>query len=105
AARSSSRSIPLRHTIVGQHVRRANRNLVLVNVLLLAGVVALFAVTANYWVNFVAGPFEMGREEVAGLPNADRLSRYYVRIDGDQVHETGAREVNTKIDKRTKQVK
>ncbi|HEY1376833.1 MAG TPA: DUF6709 family protein [Gemmataceae bacterium] len=91
----------MRHTLVGQHIRRGTRNLFLVNALLLAGVVAMFALGANYWVNFFAGPFEMDREAVAALPNADGLSRYYVRLTGDQLLKTGLQEVEGHKDQRT----
>jgi hypothetical protein len=95
----------MRNTIVGQHIRRANRNLILINALLLGSVVLMFVVTANYWVNFVGGPFPMSRDEVVALPNADRLSHYYVRVDGEQVIPTGAQHIEKKVDQRTKQVK
>jgi hypothetical protein len=93
----------MRNTIVGQHIRRANRNLMLINGLLLAALVLMFAAKANYWVNFVGGPFPMSREEIVALPNADRLSHYYVRIDGEQVFPTGARHVE--FNRRTRQGK
>jgi hypothetical protein len=92
----------MRNTIIGRHIRRANRNLVVVNALLLAGVVGMFAVTANYWVNFLAGPFEMARDEIVALPNAERLSRYYVRVEGDQVIPGVGRHIEKEIDNRTK---
>lgn len=94
----------MRNTFIGRQVGRANRNLVIINALLLAGVVVMFAVTATYWLNFFAGPFDMSREEVAALPNAERLSRYYVRVPGDQIVNTGAHHVEKRVNERTKQV-
>jgi Family of unknown function (DUF6709) len=95
----------MRDTFIGRQIRRANRNLVMINALLLAGVVVMFAVTANYWLNFLAGPFEMTRDEVVALPNAERLSRYYVHLDGDQVVPAIGRHIEKEVDNRTKQEK
>jgi hypothetical protein len=95
----------MRTTYIGRQIRRANRNLVVINALLLAGVVVMFAVTATYWLNFLAGPFEMTRDEVVALPNAERLSRYYVHLDGDQVVPAIGRHIEKEVDNRTKQEK
>jgi hypothetical protein len=84
-------------------VRRSNRNLLLLSVLgaLLLGAVA--ALNTRYLYNFFFGPFTIDRETLLASDDASIPQKYFVKLSGDRVIDTGAQQVsrNTKTGSET----
>jgi len=60
------------------------------------GVWALVAIGASrYFINFVAGPFALTGRELDSIDNVDAAPRYFVRVTGSRVFDTGIRESNS----------
>jgi hypothetical protein len=68
--------------LIGQHLRRCNRNLLLVNGALVLIVLVVALVFSRYLFNFFFGPFEMTPDAVAEVKDPGQLWRYYVRLPG-----------------------
>jgi len=63
---------------------------------LLAFAALLFAaLNYRYVVNFVGGPFPMTEEELASLGDPAAAPHYFVRVEGQEVVETGVQEITT----------
>jgi hypothetical protein len=77
------------HTII----RRSNRNLLILCItgaVLLAG---LAAINARYLYNFFFGPFPIDRQTLLATTEAGALQQYWVRVQGDDVADTGFQQV------------
>ncbi len=95
--------------IVGDHIRRTNRNLLEMGIGILIGLAVTLAIAApfanQYFYNFFFGPFPLDREALASGANSAIPFRYFVDVEGAQVLDTGFDEVETQIDSKTKAVK
>ncbi len=76
ATSSFGASLDLKDTFVVRQIRRCNRNLLLVNIGILATIVLVFGSQWKYFDNFFFGPFAMDRR---GL--RDVLAGYRARFD------------------------
>ena len=80
--------------IIGKQIRRTNRNLFIINFIVL-GIVFLVAVLpSRYWYNFFSGPFPMTHDEVGAVKDPDTLRKYFVTIPGGDTADVG-RETET----------
>lgn len=89
----SSISAQLHGSFLDRQIRRTNRNLLLVGVLLLLGVTAYGLSERRYFYNFFAGPFEANAESLGEIKRPDDQLRYFVRVKGEQSSDTGVQEI------------
>ncbi|HLK59604.1 MAG TPA: DUF6709 family protein [Chthonomonadaceae bacterium] len=87
------------NNIVGQHIRRTNRNLIVWNVLLLILLLLIAAASSRYYANFFQGPYAISQERLAALQNPDDAYRNYIRITPDRITDSGGKEVYQTQDK------
>ena len=81
---------------IGRQIRRANRNLLLVNLVVLA-IVALIAFgNWRYLNNWFRGTAAVAPAQIASLKSADELERNFVNFDVKEVFPSGFQEVEQK---------
>lgn len=70
--------------LIGSQIRRTNRNLLLLNSLLIGFVVLLLGANWRYIYSSVKGPYRMDRDALTGVKDSTNLTRYLVRTKGDK---------------------
>lgn len=91
--------------VVGRHIRRCNRNLLLVNALILAALVILGFANFRYLLNCFDGPFPVISGTLDKITDPTREAHYYVSVDNLSVVETGLQWVEKSVDESTHEVK
>ncbi|HEY6329574.1 MAG TPA: DUF6709 family protein, partial [Blastocatellia bacterium] len=91
--------------IVGLHIKRCNRNLLLVNAIIQAGLLTLGFANYRYLVNCFRGPFPISHEALDRIVDPTHDAHYYVSIDNLSVVETGLQSLQKTVDKYTGEVK
>lgn len=91
--------------IVGVHIRRCNRNLLLANTAILAGLAFLGFANYRYLFNCFQGPFPISQEALGRIRDPNQEARYYVSLDNLSVVETGLQSLQKTVDKYTGEVK
>ena len=91
--------------VVGRHIRRCNRNLLLVNALILAALVLLGFANFRYLLNCFQGPFPVNSSTLDKITDPTREAHYYVSVDNLSVVETGLQWVEDRVDEYTHDVK
>jgi hypothetical protein len=91
--------------VVGRHIRRCNRNLLLVNALILAALVLLAFANSRYLLNCFQSPFPINSEALDKTTDPTQEAHYYVSVDNLSVLETGLQWVEKSVDKYTNEVK
>ena len=86
------------------HIRRSIRNLVLINAVLAVGIIAVAGLNWRYLYNCLAGPFPTDLATLSATTDPGSLTRYFVTIDGDEVIDTGVREVKQRKEKYSNKV-
>ena len=81
--------------VIGFHIRRCNRNLLLVNAGILAAVFVLGYYAERYIYNCFAGPFPTTEETLAKTTDPKTLRRYFVVLDRLQPLQTDLQYVET----------
>jgi hypothetical protein len=89
--------------VVAKQISRTNRNLLITNLVLLAILVGIAALSMNVLRNFFAGPLPMTMEEVAAIQDPSSVARYWVhvKLEPQQLdqeiieHESGGRNSTT----------
>ncbi len=81
--------------IIGEYIRRANRNLVIVNVLVLLAVAGVVSVSWRYLENCLKGPFSISREKLFSTSNPEDLKQYYVTVPADDIIDPDLTETET----------
>jgi len=89
----SSISAQLSGSFLEREIRRTNRNLLLFNLLLIAGVAIYTVAEWRYFYNFFAGPVEASAESLAGIQHPDQQLRYFVMVHGEKSVDTGTQEI------------
>ena len=79
--------------LIGQHIRRANRNLLITNLILLAVVAVSLMAAHRYLYNVFAGPFPIANSDLMHVASANDLSHYYVSIKDVAPKDTGLQAV------------
>src|SRR5579859_1792710 len=79
--------------LIGQHIRRANRNLLVTNLILLAVVAVSIIGAWRYLYNVFAGPFPMANGDLTHVANAGNLSHYYISMKDVTAKDTGLQAV------------
>jgi hypothetical protein len=89
----NSISAQLHGTFVERQIRRTNRNLFVVSLLLIIGVLGYGAAEWRYFYNFFAGPLEASAESLDSVKRPDDQLRYFVTVKGEESSDTGLEEV------------
>ncbi len=84
---------------IGTHIRRANRNLLLVNAGLLLLLALCAGVSERYWQNFFRGPRPISVSSLIAVQDPDKLAQYYVTVNGEKCFDTDVTEVEQSKDK------
>jgi hypothetical protein len=69
---------------------------VVVLAVVLASVVVLLVGQRRYIQNFVAGPYEIGEAELAAIDDVSRAPRYFIKVTGSDVIETGLKQITVR---------
>lgn len=83
---------------IGHQIRRCNRNLLIANVLLLGAVVTYATINWRYLANFLSTKTDISTGELANLHNPEERFRFFVRVHGEKVFETGFQSVEQTVD-------
>jgi hypothetical protein len=83
----------MKETIIGEHIRRTNRNRIVLGVLLVGSALFICALNSRYAENFLQGPYSIKREALLAIQNPETVARNFVHIKGDDVQSSGATEV------------
>ena len=86
------------------NVKRSNRNLFIVNLLILIGVIAFLFISSRYLFNAFFGPYKMSSTDIEAIHDAGSLNKYYVTVKGGDVFNTGLSDIEERYDKVTKKV-
>lgn len=70
--------------LIGSQIRRTNRNLLLLNGLLIGLTVLVLGGNWRYIYSAVKGPYRMDRDALTGLKDTTNLTRYLVQTRGDK---------------------
>jgi hypothetical protein len=89
---------------VENEARRATRNLLIVNILILAAVIVLIAADAHYYLNFLLGCQRIEPSELITLTSATQRSRNFVTITGSKSAKTGYQDIEKSVQKSTGRV-
>jgi hypothetical protein len=92
-------------TIIGWHVRRSNRNLLLTNLALLAALLGFTLLNGRYLVNFILGPFQGDKQTLASLKPGQEPFDYFLTVKGQPAREPLCEETKRTVDKHTKEVR
>src|SRR5947209_4638005 len=92
-AGESERPADMKDTIIGRHIRRTNRNRLILGVLLVAGALLICGLNSKFVDNFVAGPFAIKREALLAIKDPETVQHVFVRVHGDDITPNIATEV------------
>lgn len=85
--------------IIGAHLRRTNRNLLLSGAILLAALAGALALGRRYLYNFARGPFAVEAADLGKAWDAGDPERTWVTVTGAGSEETGLQEIEQKKSK------
>jgi hypothetical protein len=85
----------MNESLVQKIVNRSNRNLLILCVLGIIIVAALFILNMRYFYNFIVGPVEISSASLVALPAADTPQRYWLKVNGQELVDTGIQYVST----------
>jgi hypothetical protein len=90
--------------IIGWHVRRTNRNLLLTNLALLAVLAAVTLFSGRYLVNFLLGPFPADESMLASMKPGHEPFDYYVTVKGQPYPKAINQDIKQTLKKYTREV-
>lgn len=82
-------------TFISSQIRRSNRNLLVVNAILLTLLLLVSTFTYNYFYNLLAGPFKMTPGAVEKLKGPQGLNKYHIAVSGVDIADTGLQYVSS----------
>jgi hypothetical protein len=89
----NSVSAQLHGSFLDQQIRRTNRNLLVVSVLLIAGVAVYGFAQWRYFYNFFSGPLEVNSQSLNNIQHPDGQLRYFVKVRADDASDSGIQEI------------
>ena len=89
---------------VENEARRTNRNLLMVNILLLAAVIALISADARYYLNFFLGCQKIEPAELIAMTSPAQGTRTFVTVSGSKSAKTGYQDIENSVQKSTGRV-
>lgn len=93
------------NNLIGEHVRRTTRNLLLVSAGLVAVVLVVALLNGRYLYNAILGPFPVDHQTLTVTANPDAAPRYFVTVTGDERLATGFQAITRTVDKYSRAVK
>ena len=84
----------MRGSFISSQIRRGNRNLLLVNLVLIALLLLVASFNFNSYYNLLCGPFEMSMASVEAIKSAGELNKSHIKISGVQVFDAGLQYVS-----------
>lgn len=81
---------------VTNRVQATARGRIVVWTLALAALLALFGMQSRYFYNFAFGPFEISPESLSGVGRVESFATPYVRVQGEEVIDTGMQEITVR---------
>jgi hypothetical protein len=91
--------------VIGWHIRRTNRNLLLTNLGLLAVLAIVTLLNGRYLVNFLLGPFPADEGTLASLKAGQEPFEYFLSVKGQSAPEAFFKESKQTLDKYTHKVR
>lgn len=95
---SSPFAVDLLDSYVVRQIRRCNRNLLLVNSMVLMAIALLWAGQYRYFYNFVRGPFPADRGLLLSTTDPHTVRRYFITYKSEKLIATGVNEVERETD-------
>jgi len=89
---------------VENEARRANRNLLVVNILLLVAVIVMISADARYYLNFFMGCQKVEPAELTALASPAQRTRTFVTVSGSKSLKTGYQDIEKSVQKSTGRV-
>lgn len=89
----------MKETIISGHIRRTNRNRIILGVVLVGSALLICALNSSYVDNFVQGPLSIKREALVAIQDPSTFQRNFIRVHGDQIESSGVTEVEPNSDK------
>lgn len=83
-------------------MRRVNRNMLLVNLGVVLGVLLLGYVNYRYLYNCFAGPFPTAPAVLHAIPSPHSSAQYFVTVEGEELLDSGYQAISIERDKYTK---
>ena len=77
-------------------IRRASTMRIVLAVVVLVGVIGGLAANARYFKNYFKGAYAIPQSELFAAPSADALPRYWVKLNADEMIETGFQEITVR---------
>jgi len=82
-------------TWVEKEAKRANRNLLIVNVVVLSGLIAIIGADGRYCLNFLLGCQRIEPAELSALTSPSQRTRTFVTVRGSKSAKTGYQDIET----------
>jgi hypothetical protein len=89
---------------VEKEAKRANRNLLIINILLLAGLITIVVGNGRYFLNFLLGCQKIEPAELAALTSPTQRARNFVTVSGSKSAKTGYEDIEKQVQKGTGKV-
>lgn len=87
-----------------RQVKRCNKNLLLVNLLILLAVILIMSFSYNYYYNFFFGPFTMDAASLTAIRDLKDQKKEYVTVRGSEVFHTGLQYIEETFEEGTNRV-
>src|SRR5579872_1246743 len=94
----------MHETFIGKQIARTNRNLLIVNLLLVGAIAGLFYANAKYMINFFRGAEPVTAADLARAHSVDDRFRTFVRVEAKKSIPSGIRDIEQQVDKYTNKV-
>src|SRR6516162_3670697 len=86
------------------HIGRTNRNLLVVNSVVIALLAWGFSSAWRSIDNALHGPFQISSAELGSIKDPNNLAHYYVKVTGNKIFDTGYQAVDQSTDSTTNKV-
>ena len=97
-------SLPGQDNYIFSNIRRCNRNLLLVNGIILVIIIFAGFSQVRYLYNFFFGPFDTDNKTLISIKEPDKMEKYFCRVTGEEVYDSGVQHIVRNIDKYTNKV-
>lgn len=94
----------MQEEFVLSQIKRSNKNLLLVNSLILLTVILIMAFSYNYYYNFFLGPFRMDSTSLVAIRDLKDQKQEYVTFRGSEIFHTGLQDIEETYEKGSNKV-
>jgi hypothetical protein len=94
----------LRDTFIARQISRTNKNVFLVNLLLILGVCGYGAAKWRYLINFMSVATSMSADQLASVKDPKFLNKYFISVRGQESFESGLQFVEQEVNESTQAV-